>query len=273
MCIRDSLAGVNFVLHFRALRGDIDSMLRNREFRFYNGVVLAAIVIVTCVLCLDGSAPMETAAGHFRADPMTCQEFQEHYDQQSDLLENFYSTLRVSAFQVMAIVTTTGFVTADFDLWPDFLRIALVLLMFFGGCAGSTGGGIKMIRIMVVFRVAINELRKLMQPRLVAPIKIGEETIDDNRVINILSFFVLFIGLFVLTALIMTLFVPDVTTAVAASIATIGNIGPGLAGVGAVEHYGWIPLPGKWVLVLSMLVGRLEIFTVLIVLRRSAWRK
>ncbi|MEA3296336.1 MAG: potassium transporter TrkG, partial [candidate division Zixibacteria bacterium] len=146
-------------------------------------------------------------------------------------------------------------------------------LMFFGGCAGSTGGGMKMTRVMLVFRVAINELRKLTQPRLVVPVKIGEGAVDDKMVINIVSFFILFIGLFVLTAILMTLFVPDLTTAVACSIATIGNIGPGLSGIGAAENYGWIPIPGKWILIFSMLLGRLEIFTVLIVFRKAAWRK
>jgi len=145
--------------------------------------------------------------------------------------------------------------------------------MFFGGCAGSTGGGMKMVRIMVVFKVALNELRKLTQPRLVSPIKIGGQPIDDAKVINVVSFFVLFTGLFVLVGMLLTLFMPDMTTAFSASIATIGNIGPGLAGVGAVENYAWIPIPAKWLLVLSMLLGRLEIFTVLIILRPSIWRK
>ena len=130
-----------------------------------------------------------------------------------------------------------------------------------------------MIRVMLVGKIAFYELRKLTQPRLVAPIKTGDQTIDRDRMINIVSFVILFIGLFVLTAGLMTLFVPDLTTAVACSIATIGNIGPGLAGIGAMENYGWIPIGGKWVLIVSMLLGRLEIFTVLIVLRAATWRK
>jgi trk system potassium uptake protein TrkH len=189
------------------------------------------------------------------------------------MFESLYDTFRIASFQTMAIVTTTGFVTADFDLWPDFLRFLLVFLMFFGGCAGSTGGGMKMIRIMMVLKVGINELRKLTQPRLVSPVKIGGQAIDDNKIINVVSFFILFVGLFIITAALMTLFVPDLTTAVTCSIATIGNIGPGLAGIGAVENYSWIPLPGKWILIISMLLGRLEIFTVLIIFRVAVWRK
>lgn len=130
-----------------------------------------------------------------------------------------------------------------------------------------------MIRVMLVSRVAWTQLRKMSQPRLVAPVKLGGHVIDDNRVVNVVAFFILFVGLFVITGMVMTLFVPDLTTAVACSIATIGNIGPGLGGIGPIENYAWIPIPGKWVLILSMLLGRLEIFTVLIVFRPSVWQR
>lgn len=266
-------AGINFLLHFRALRGDLNSMIKNKEFKFYTGIILSTIVILTAVLYINGLAPSESASCHYRTSGLSAEEFQEHYNEQSENLGSLYDTFRIASFQALSIVTTTGFVTADFDLWPDFLRILLILLMFFGGCAGSTGGGMKMMRVMVVTQVAFNQLRKLTQPRLVSPVKIGSQTVDDRMVVNIVAFFVLFVGLFVLTSILMTLFVPDLTTAVSCSIATIGNIGPGLAGVGAVENYGWIPIPGKWILIFSMLLGRLEIFTVLIVLRASVWRK
>lgn len=267
------LAGVNFVLHFRALRGDFRSMVNNKEFLFYNGVIVVAVVVITCMLYFGNLDTVDATSQHFRSDPMTTVEFAEHYKAQDAKLETFGGTFRVAVFQTIAIVTTTGFATVDFDLWPSFLLILMVTLMFFGGCAGSTGGGMKMIRIMIVARMAINQLRKLTQPRLVAPVKIGEEAIDDKLIINVVTFSILFVGLFVVVAFLMTLFVPDLTTAVACSIATIGNIGPGLSGVGALENYGWIPLPGKWILVFSMLLGRLEIFTVLVIFRFSFWRK
>ncbi len=266
-------AGMNFLLHFRVLRGDFSCLKKNKEFTFYAFVIVATIIIMTSVLYVQGLAPESNAAAQFRSGMPSEAEFHSHYLAQQENLGSLYDTFRIASFQTVSIVTTTGFATADFDLWPDFLRFLLVLLMFFGGCAGSTGGGMKMIRILVVGRMALNELRKLTQPRLVSPVKVGEQAIDEGRIINISSFVILFVGLFVLTAAIMTLFVPDLTTAVSCSAATIGNIGPGLAGVGAVENYGWIPLPGKWVLVLSMLLGRLEIFTVLIVLRPAVWRK
>jgi trk system potassium uptake protein TrkH len=266
-------AGINFVLHFRALRGDLTTMFSNREFRFYTGVIVAAIVIITAVLYINGLASMETASQHYRHAPMESTQFAEHYVAQMDHVENLYTSFRTAAFQSLSIITTTGFATADFDLWPDFLRFLMIFLMFFGGCAGSTGGGMKIIRVMIAGKVGLRELRKLTQPRLVAPIKVGTQVIDDSRAVNVVSFVLIFVALFVLTAMLMTLFVPDLITAVACSIATIGNIGPGLAGVGAVENYSWIPIPGKWILIMSMLLGRLEIFTVLIVLRPAVWRK
>ncbi|MFH1688064.1 MAG: TrkH family potassium uptake protein [bacterium] len=267
------LAGVNFVLHWRALRGDTVSVRKNKEFVFYNGVILAAVVIITAVLQFHGLAPLEIAADQFRHNPLPPEQFAEHYYQQAGLISNFGDAFRIAVFQALSIVTTTGFATVDFDLWPDFLRIIMVMLMFFGGCAGSTGGGMKMIRVMITLKVALTELRKLMQPRLVAPVKVGDQIIEDKMVINIVSFSILFVLLFVVVAIAMTLFVPDFTTAVTCSIATIGNIGPGLAGIGSVENYAWIPIPGKWILVFSMLLGRLEIFTVLIIFRAAAWRR
>jgi trk system potassium uptake protein TrkH len=121
--------------------------------------------------------------------------------------------------------------------------------------------------------MAFNELRKLTQPRLVAPVKVDGQALDEARIVNVAAFFVLYLALVVTTTVLLTCFVPDIITSLSASAACIGNVGPGMAGVGSMENYGWIPIPGKWILILSMLLGRLEIFTVLIVLRPSVWRK
>lgn len=266
-------AGINFLLHFKALRGDLTSLVKNKEFIFYTGTILVAIIVITSILYINGLPSEEYTASHYRASEMTTVEFSEHYSEQSEQFESLYDTFRIAAFQSLAIITTTGFVTADFDLWPDFLRFLLVFLMFFGGCAGSTGGGMKIIRVMIIGKIGFNELKKLSQPRLVSPLKINGGAINDKMIINVVSFVILFIGLFIIVAGLMTLFVPDITTAVTCSIATIGNIGPGLAGIGAVENYAWIPLPGKWILIIAMLLGRLEIFTVLIIFRPYVWRK
>ncbi|MBD3391527.1 MAG: TrkH family potassium uptake protein, partial [Chitinivibrionales bacterium] len=162
---------------------------------------------------------------------------------------------------------------ADFDMWPNALRLMLVVLMFFGGCAGSTGGGIKMVRILVVFKAAWRQIRTTVQPRLVAPLKFGKTVVEENMVNSIVGFFVLFIVLFGFFSVIMSLIVPDFTTAVTTVVATMCNIGPGLSGIGATENYAWIPIHGKWVLILCMLLGRLEVFTVIVAFAPISWRK
>jgi trk system potassium uptake protein TrkH len=145
--------------------------------------------------------------------------------------------------------------------------------MFFGGSAGSTAGGIKMIRILILFKVAIRQIRVMLQPRLISPVKIAGRVLDEARVRDIVSFFLLFMILAALFSVIMSTMVPDLETAVSSVISALGNIGPGIAGVGAYENYSWIPIPGKWILILCMLLGRLEIYTVLIAFSPVSWKK
>lgn len=268
------LAGTNFLLHYRVLfRRDWSSLGANREFRFYAGTIVAATLLVSSLLLIGGLPAAELSTNNFQATPVSAQTHAAHVDAEASKVASPAGALRHGAFQVVAIVTTTGFGTADFDVWPRTIGLLLVILMFWGGCAGSTGGGMKMIRIMVVLKAGWRELRRVTRPRLVAPLKIGGHALPEGMVANILGFFLLFIALFVVCSLAMTLFIPDLTTAVASVAATIGNIGPGLSGVGSTQNYAWIPDLGKWVLVLCMLLGRLEVFTVLVLLRPSLWRR
>ncbi|MCZ7556966.1 MAG: TrkH family potassium uptake protein [Bacteroidia bacterium] len=266
------LAGANFLLHYNVLRGNGRLMLRDVEFRFYVYIILAAITVSTLVLTIDGLPSTEASRSSFRSAPMPYEDFAEHVERQEDLVGTLYGSFRASAFQVVSIITTTGFCTADFDLWPAMVKLLLVLLMFIGGCAGSTGGGIKVIRILVVIKAAWREIIRMARPRIVRPIRIGNDSIEETRVGNIVSFLLLFLFITVAAALLLSLYVPDLTTSVTAVVACIANIGPGLAGVGAIENFAWIPLPGKWILILTMLLGRLEIFTILVLLRPSVWR-
>jgi trk system potassium uptake protein TrkH len=266
------LAGMNFLVHYRVLCGQHREMWTNKELHFYTGTIVISIIVVTAALYYNGLPPSEHAAVHFRHAPLATEEFSEHVSAESKNVDTLYQCFRKAAFQVVSIVTTTGYGTADFDVWPDICRFLLVVLMFWGGCAGSTGGGIKMIRIMVILKIAGRELRKMSKPRLIAPLKIGGITVDEGRIINIMTFFILFMGLFVISALLLSMFVPDLVTAITATTATMGNIGPGLSGVGSMEHYGWIPIPGKWILIFCMLLGRLEIYTVLLAFRPSTWK-
>ncbi len=267
------LAGANFLVHYRVLRGDFSDLRHNAEFRFYTGIILVSIVIVTAVLLVRGPQSTDSAVHSYRvSSEMTHTQLAQHVEEETLRVKGFYNSFKQASFQVLAIVTTTGFATADFDLWPHAIRLLLVMLMFFGGSAGSTGGGIKMIRVMIIFKYAYREIRKILRPRLIQAIKISGTPVEEKQVSNIIGFGLLFIMIFVFFSFLMSFFIPDLTTASSSVIAALGNIGPGLSGVGPVEHYAWISIPGKWVLIFAMLLGRLEIFTVLVIFRLSAWK-
>jgi trk system potassium uptake protein TrkH len=181
--------------------------------------------------------------------------------------------LRESAFQVVSMITTTGYCTADFDKWPDFTRAMLVALMFVGGCAGSTGGSMKVVRWVVVSKMAFREVQKFFVPRLVKQVRVGRTVIPENTLNGVAGFFFLFIMVWALGTLLMSTMTPDLETAGTAVIACLGNIGPGLAKVGAIEHFGWVPAPGKWFLSMCMVLGRLELYTVLVLFAPSFWKE
>ena len=236
------LAGTNFALNFRALRGKPLCYFSDPEFRFYVGAWLTATVLI--VLNIYGS-----------------------------VYPSFWQAVRAAFFQSTSIMTTTGFCTENFDVWPGASKVVLILLMFVGGCAGSTGGGMKNIRVLVLLKKSLREIRLFMQPQAVLKVKIGGAPVAQDVVSHISAFFVLFVLVFALGTLLMTLFTPDLQTALSSVIATLGNIGPGLGGVGAVENFASIPTMGKIVLTVFMLLGRLELYTVLIILLPSFWRK
>lgn len=230
------LAGTNFILHFYMIRGRFHEFIRNREWRFYAGVVGISILIVSLGLYFS-------EAGY-----------------------NLWNSLRYGSFQVVSILTTTGFVTADFELWPAFLKILLVLLMFAGGCAGSTGGGMKQVRIMIGLKFIVNEIKKLTYPKAFFSLKIGDDNVKEYVSRNVIAFIMLFLLMFAFIGLFLTFRGYDIITSFAASIATLSNIGPGLARVGAIENYAFFDNISKIVLTFSMLLGRLELYSVLILL-------
>jgi trk system potassium uptake protein TrkH len=266
-------AGMNFRIHYNILFArNFDSIKKNNEFHFYTGVIITAILIGSIILSINGIGSREQVDRSYRNIPLSETELLSKYETEQNKLNNWHSTVRYTAFQVLSLTTTTGYTTADFDVWPAFLRLMVVILMFFGGCAGSTGGGIKMIRILVVLKTIWREIRTMIQPRLVSPIKIEGKAMEEKQVRNIVGFFTLYILIFVFLSAVMSILIPDVTTAVSTVVSTMCNIGPGLSGIGATENYAWIPLAGKCVLILCMLLGRLEVYTVLIALS-PVWRK
>ncbi len=268
------LAGTNFLIHYRVIfHSDISMIRGNREFHFYMLVLAIASVLCVGVLSYQRLQSPQEVQRNFRINQLNSEQAQAKLSAETSRINSPHKIVRQSIFQVVSITTTTGFTGADWDVWPDFVRLILVILMFFGGSAGSTAGGMKMIRILVLLKVAFHQAKIMIQPRLVSPVKIGKQVLSESQISGIIAFFILYIGLFVFFSSIMAFMIPDITTAVTSVAATLGNIGPGLAGVGAMETYAWIPVPGKWVLIVCMLLGRLEIYTVLIAFSPVSWRK
>ncbi|PLX97192.1 MAG: potassium transporter [Desulfuromonas sp.] len=236
------LAGVNFSLHYQALRGRLREFYRNEEFLFY--LCLTAGTTILLVLINHGS-----------------------------VYNSLFDNLRYSAFQTVSILTTTGFGTADYETWPVIAQYLLVFLMFVGGCAGSTGGGMKVARILLIFKHAQVQLFRLIHPKAVRLVKLGNRPVDREVMQSILGFFALYMGLFVVASFLVAASGVDLVSSGAAVIATLSNIGPGLGSVGPVDNFAHIPAFGKGVLIVCMLMGRLELFTVLVLFLPTFWRK
>ena len=236
------LAGINFTLHYQLLRGKPLAFWRDSECRFYLGMLLVLITIVS-------------------------------FNIYGDVYKNFGHAIRMGAFQVVSIITTTGFATADYSQWPAMSQLILLLCMFVGASAGSTGGGIKCLRVLLLFKFCYRELFSLIHPTSVAHIKIDGRSVPDDIVRSVIGFFALYVGLFMICSILLAGLGVDFVTSIGAVAASIGNIGPGFGGVGPAGNYAAIPPLGKWLLALCMLFGRLEIYTVIIFLAPEFWRK
>lgn len=236
------MAGVSFTMHFRLLRGEFKVFGNNRETRFYTLMVLISVTFVSIILWAKG--------GH-------------------DIAEAF----RFGAFQVVSVITTTGFITADYELWPSLAILFLFLLFFTGGTAGSTSGGIKSFRILILLKNTMREIRQTVHPRGVLPVQIGHKNIEPATIMRVLSFVISYVFFFSIGALILAALGLDFMSAIGASIACLGNIGPGLGEFGPVNNYASMPWLGKWTMSLLMMIGRLEVFTVLVLFSRAYWRE
>lgn len=236
------IAGVNFVLHFRLFRGDFTNVYQNRELRFYILVTVTAIFLITFSLWLS------------------------QYN-------NFWDALRYGSFQALSILTTTGYGTDDYTLWPSFAMFLLFLLFFSGGCTGSTSGGIKMTRWIILLRSSFREIKQAVHPKGVYPIRMGNKIIDFSVSRTVFSFFVLYMIIFALGVLFLTAVNIDFDSAIGASIACLGNIGPAIGEFGPASNYAHMPWTGKWVLSLLMMIGRLEVFTVIVLFSATFWKQ
>ncbi len=248
------LAGINFGLYHQLLQRRWRSVARDAELRAYLAILFVATAIVTVSLVRSGNVgalPQDDPA-------------------------SLPTTLRHAAFQVVAIQTTTGFCSADFDQWGFIAKATLLTLMFVGASAGSTGGGIKVVRILIAAKVMLAELEHYYRPKVVRSVRVGNTAIDSSLRLNT---FVYLIGIAVLfgigTVLLMLLESSqgiDITTAATASAATLNNIGPGLARVGATQNYAWFTAPSKMLMCMFMVLGRLELFTILVLFTPRFWK-
>lgn len=236
------LAGTNFSLHYRALKKKPFIYWRDREAMFFIAIIIFATVAIGLNVWIHTN-------------------------------NNLALTIRQSLFQVVSILTTTGYGTADYEMWSSTSQMVLFVLMFMGGCAGSTGGGMKIIRSLILIKFGLNELKRLIHPQAILPVRIGNSVIPREIVTNIAGFFIFYVALFVAGVLFMSQLGLTLDTAMGSVAATIGNIGPGLGDVGPSDNYAFIPDIGKWFLSFLMLVGRLEIYTVLIIFTPSFWKK
>ncbi|GMV06138.1 MAG: potassium transporter [Gemmatimonadota bacterium] len=240
------LAGVNFSLHFRAATGRF-AYPHDQEWRFFTYVVVAGALAITAVNLHAGSYVLSGSGVE--------------------------AAFRDGLFQAVSITTTTGFVSADYELWVPGGQGVLLALFFVGGMAGSTGGGIKAVRVLLLLKATANELRKHLHPKAILLTRVGTKPVREDVLANVVGFVILYLLLCLAGTLVLTFMGIDLVTSLGASIATVGNVGPGFGLVGATDNYGWMTQPQLAVLSFLMLVGRLEIYTVLILFHRETWKR
>ena len=258
------LAGMNFALHYRLLHRD-GTVFRNTELRAYGAIVLGATALLTLALwqpsgealpeavTLDG----EVVAGRGATGSDDAVALEAELPREVVRYERFGDALRTAAFQAAAIVTTTGFATADYEVWPPFAVAVIFGLFFVGGMAGSTGGGVKVVRVLLILKNSFREMRQLVHPHAILPLRLDHRVVPDGVMGNVLSFIVLYVGLIGIGTLGMGLVGLDLLSAFSVTFSCVGNVGPAFGAMGPTEAYTAIPAVGKWVLSFLMMAGRL----------------
>ena len=247
------LAGSNFVLSYFAFKGRVQRVLRDEEFKYYSifillFVVMAAAVVYTRANVQPGEMfPMVFGAGE--------------------------SAFRHALFQVVAVVTTTGFVTADFTAWTPFLTVFFFGLMFSGGSAGSTAGGIKIMRHILIIKNGLLEFKRTLHPNAIIPVRFNKKTVTEHIVYNIIAFFVLYMLLFLIGASVLGILGLDFVSAIGGAASSLGNVGPAFGSLNPLSNFSSLPVLGKWWCAFLMLAGRLELFTVLILFTPYFWKR
>lgn len=236
------LAGINFSLHYRLLRGNVRQFFRDPELRVYLCVVAALVLLV----------------------------FADIY---GTIYSSIADALRFAAFQVVSIITTTGFATGDYEKWPPLSQMLLFFCMFAGGMAGSTAGGIKIVRIILLVKHCYQEIFRIIHPHAVSVVKLGNTPVSQTIMRSIWGFFFLFVGIFIVGSIALAALGMDMISALSAMATCLGNVGPGFGSIGPMDNYALVPPVGKWILIFTMLLGRLEIYTIIVLLMPAFWRK
>ena len=247
------LAGANFVLSYFAFKGKVQKVLRDEEFKYYGTLILIFAVMVAGVIYFRAQVPVS-----------------DYHPMVSGPIE---SAIRHGLFQVIAVSTTTGFVTADFSSWTPFLTVFFFGLMFMGGSAGSTAGGIKVMRHVLIIKNGLLEFKRTLHPHAIIPVRFNGKTVNEHIVYNIIAFFVLYMLLFIIGASVLGMLGLDFVSAVGGAASSLGNVGPALGSLSPLNNFSSLPDLGKWWCGFLMLAGRLELFTVLILFTPAFWKK
>lgn len=247
------LAGTNFVLSYFAFKGKIQKVFKDEEFKLYFKFIVGFTTIAAIIIYFNANFSA-SSINH----PMVLGEGE--------------AAFRHALFQVLAIVTTTGFVSADYTLWTPFLTIFFFGMMFLGGSAGSTSGGIKVVRHLITIKNGFLEFKRALHPNAILPVRYNKRSVSGDIVFNILGFFILYLLAFIVGALGFSMMKIDFASAIGLAASSLGNVGPALGDFGPVNNYNALPNIGKWWSCFLMLIGRLELFTVLILLTPFFWR-
>lgn len=247
------LAGSNFVLSYYAFKGKVQKVIKDEEFKWFYRFIVSFTIIVALII-------------YFRAD-LTISTIDHPM-----VWGRVESAFRHALFQVLTVITTTGFISADYTLWSPFLVVFFFGIMFLGGSAGSTSGGVKVVRHMILIKNGFLEFKRALHPSAILPVRYNKKAISGDIVFNILGFFILYMLSFIIGALVFSMFQIDFESAIGLAASSLGNIGPALGNFGPVNNYAALPDLAQWWASFLMLIGRLELFTVLILFTPFFWR-
>lgn len=252
------VAGTNFVLSYFAVKGKFKKYFEDEEFKFYFGSICGITIIVTLVVFYYANVSVLPTEIQVIAHPMVFGQFE--------------SSFRHALFQVLAVITTTGFVSADFTIWTPFLTVMFFIMMFIGASAGSTSGGVKIVRHIIMIKNGFLEFKRSLHPNGIIPVRYNTKPVTRGIVFNIMAFFILYLIVFAIGSLVFSFMGIDFMTSVGAAASSLGNVGPAFGDLSPVNNYASLPPLGKWWSSLLMLCGRLELFTVLIIFTPYFWK-